>query len=344
MRYYDGCCDVNVDDETDGTVVGDECSAAACAEDEPLAWSKLEMSAVRARPARVPTTHAVTRKPSLKPSPHDVVTAALEGRLRNHDAPGVSLGYLGPVGGRKMPSEKNVYDEELEAETVLSEKPEPEREVAERAKELYSKVDQLGQLQYEGRWISHAYRPSTSRVNNRRGAVSTVADTEVPAVRQDPRRAGRQQKGVVDREGGSHRARAAYISGGLSQPQGLMQKDEGKRRRSQVLPGGGLGSNKVVDSCMDVATAAAAAVAALAAEMHSGVSAEQAAAALAQTHRLAREREYGWQLEAAKLGETRLIASHSGKRRGTAVAVDKKKRASLWDSTRDLSTSVCVIC
>jgi hypothetical protein len=110
-----------------------------------------------------------------------------------------------------------------------------------------------------------------------------------------------------------------------------------------MLPDCGLGSNKVVDSCMDAATAAAAAVAALAVELHSGVSVEQATAARAQMQRLAQEREYGWQLEAAKLGG-RLITNRSGRRRGAAVAVEKKKSASLWHSTRAATASVCVIC
>lgn len=271
LRYYYDSNNV-ANHGTDRTM-GDQCSAAACAQDAPLAWSQLEISAVNSRPARVPTTQALTHKPPVQPSPHDIVTAALEGRLRNHhDTAGVSLGYLGPVAvGKRLP--RNVYDKELERETVLSEKPEPEREVELRATELYGKTDELGRLHYEGQYISHAYRPSVSRANNRRGAVS----------------------------------------------------------------------NRVVESCMDAAAAAAAAVAALAVEVRTGVSADQAAAARARKQRLAKEREYGWQIPPEKLDKSRLI-THP-KRRGRGAAADKKKHShSLWHSTRAASTSVCVIC
>ena len=269
MRYYDGSSNVNRG--TDRTM-GDQCSAAACPQDAPLAWSQLEVSAVNSRPARVPTTQALTHEPPVEPSPHDIVTAALEGRLRNHhDSAGIHLGYLGPVAvGKKLP--RNVYDKEIERDTVLSEKPEPEREVELRANELYGKTDELGRLHFEGQYISHAYRPSVSRANNRRGAVS----------------------------------------------------------------------NRVIESCMDAAAAAAAAVAALAVEVRTGVSADQATAARARKQRLAKEREYGWQIAAEKLDKTRLITNP--KRRGGGLAVDKKKHPSLWHSTRAASTSVCVIC
>jgi hypothetical protein len=312
------------------------------------------MDAVHKRPARVPPTQALTRKPPPAPSPLDVVTAALEGRLRNrHDPPGKSLGYLGRVGGGRLPSEANVYDEEREREVALSEKPEPEREVEERAKEIFAKKDELGQLQYEGKWISHAYKPSVERADKRRSAISSDATGPMELEATSSASTGRQQQ-RKDREGGMQRAKSAYLAGGSSQPLGLMQKDLAGRRRSQRLAAvasaaaaagaassgsGGLGSRGVLSS-MDAAAAAAAAVAEMEEAKRSGVSVDQALAAIARENRLAEERYSGWEIEAAKLNDTRLIKG-TGMR---GVVVEKKKRASLWHSSRSNSTGVCVIC
>lgn len=327
-------------DSDDGAARGglpSEKVLAAAAKEDPLTWGTLETAAVHARPALVPPKQAVTRRqPKVVPSPLDVVTAALEGRLRGDIQPGASLGYLGRPGGpRGLPSERNVYDAEGERLEALSEKPALVREIEDRAKEVYSKVDNLGQLQYEGKWITHAYRPTEAGMA-RRGAVASLEKAR-PVAREMVNAHGKvklRTQAALDKEGGKRRAKAAFLGGGTQQPLGLI---DGRFTRSQAkLQGAAVARGELVS----MADEAAAAVAALAEERATGVSAEEALADIARKKRLTVERRYGHQLEVAKLGTT-LIDSRREK--GGVMQVEKKKRASIWNAGGGAS-SACVIC
>ena len=52
----------------------------------------------------------------------------------------------------------------------------PEREVAMRSEQMYSKVSSAGQLCFQGKWVSHLYTPTASREMGRREGVTTGKD------------------------------------------------------------------------------------------------------------------------------------------------------------------------
>ena len=89
----------------------------------------------------------------------DVVTAALEGRLRSPGTGGVDK-----------------HREQAERLVHMSEAAPPEKEVERRVVQMYSKLDRKGELHYEGKWISHAYRPEATGRMARREGQAAVGD------------------------------------------------------------------------------------------------------------------------------------------------------------------------